>query len=401
MSEFLINDLSESSICIGCGLCESVFGNEFVKITEDSAGFFVAKQSKRLDANQIKKLKKWCPAIRVENPVAGTREDSLIWGNYESIASGYATNPEMRFKGSSGGALSAVLSYLINSMKYEGVVQIGRAVNEATRNSNFFSTSDDMLLRNAGSRYSPSSPLIDITRIIDNHKKIVVVGRPCDISALRQYLNSIPKCDLDVVLISFLCAGTPSLKGTEKILSMFNLNKSDVVEFRYRGEGWPGMSYAIDKLGRKHSLSYEDSWGKVLNKHLQFRCKICPDGVGSSADITFGDAWDSDSGYPDFSEKEGQSLIISRTYLGKKIIESAAEFGAINLTKFDVGKLRTIQKYHLNKKGLVWSRLIAWRLLGKSYPKFTNFNLYKLSRMIPIKITISNMFGTLKRIVKI
>ena len=55
-------------------------------------------------------------------------------------------------------------------------------------------------------------------------------------------------------------------------------------------------------------MSYADSWGAHLSKHVQFRCKICPDAVGGVADIACADAWyGGDSGYPQFDEAAGRS----------------------------------------------------------------------------------------------
>lgn len=51
-------------------------------------------------------------------------------------------------------------------------------------------------------------------------------------------------------------------------------------------------------------MSYNESWGNILGKYLQKRCKICPDGIGEFADIVCADAWHGDkSGYPNFEEK--------------------------------------------------------------------------------------------------
>ena len=54
----------------------------------------------------------------------------------------------------------------------------------------------------------------------------------------------------------------------------------DLAAFRYRGDGWPGYATATRRDGSAERMSYNDSWGDILTRHVQFRCKICPDGVG-------------------------------------------------------------------------------------------------------------------------
>ena len=51
-------------------------------------------------------------------------------------------------------------------------------------------------------------------------------------------------------------------------------------------------------------MSYAQSWGEILTKHVQFRCKVCPDGSGGFADVACADAWYGDErGYPSFEEE--------------------------------------------------------------------------------------------------
>jgi coenzyme F420 hydrogenase subunit beta len=117
----------------------------------------------------------------------------------------------------------------------------------------------------------------------------------------------------------FFCGGVPSVKGTEKILERLDVPLSNVDSVKYRGNGWPGKATALLKDGTKRQMSYESAWGNILNKHLQFRWKICPDGIGEFADIVCGDAWyATESGKPDFSEHPGRSLVITRTESGKR-----------------------------------------------------------------------------------
>ena len=71
------------------------------------------------------------------------------------------------------------------------------------------------------------------------------------------------------------------------------------------------------KDGRVFDLTYDAAWysRNVPWKYdMQFRCKICPDGVGGAADVVCADAWECDeAGYPLFDERDGSSLILSRT----------------------------------------------------------------------------------------
>ena len=58
-----------------------------------------------------------------------------------------------------------------------------------------------------------------------------------------------------------------------------------------RGDGWPGSVTAVTASGKVAHMSYADSWGDILSHHVQFRCKVCPDGTGAFSDISCGTVW--------------------------------------------------------------------------------------------------------------
>ena len=167
----------------------------------------------------------------------------------------------------------------------------------------------------AGSRYAPVAPLAAIAAELDAGGRFAFVGKPCDVSALRQWAKHDPRIDVQVVvMLSFFCAGTPSQAGTDRIIKRLGANPDRLASFRYRGDGWPGYATAVEADGRTTRMSYAASWGEILSREVQYRCKICPDAVGGVADIAAADAWYGDEGgYPSFDEQEGRSLIVART----------------------------------------------------------------------------------------
>jgi coenzyme F420 hydrogenase subunit beta len=123
------------------------------------------------------------------------------------------------------------------------------------------------------------------------------VGKPCDVAALRGLARQDPRIDIQIpYMLSFFCAGVPSHRGAEQVLEQLNVDLAELASFRYRGNGWPGQATATKTDGTMASMSYEQSWGDILARHVQLRCRICPDGVGSFADVACADAWETDEG---------------------------------------------------------------------------------------------------------
>jgi coenzyme F420 hydrogenase subunit beta len=236
--------------------------------------------------------------------------------------------------------LSATLCFLIEANGVDGVVQIGASENNPICNETTISTSYAQIADAAGSRYAPSSPLASIETLRGNGKRYAFVGKPCDIAALRALIELDPEYkDTFPYLLSFFCAGVPSLKGGEEVVRQLGVDLRSVVSFRYRGNGWPGRATATLEDGGARSMSYHDSWGGILSNYVQHRCKICVDGTGDAADIVFADAWESDErGYPIFEERDGKSLILVRTPKGQEVLDGALGGRKIVAEPFDIGE---------------------------------------------------------------
>jgi len=201
--------------------------------------------------------------------------------------------------------------------------------------------------------------------------------------------------------LSFMCAGVPSLEGTKKIVKDFGLKEADVSSLRYRGEGWPGNFTVVNTKAEKFEMSYNDSWGNVLNRYLQFRCKICADGTGEFADITCADAWESsENGYPSFEEREGKSLIITRSKQGDYLLNSAVNEGDIKLSKDEIlpEHIAAMQPYQRIRKENILARIIPLFLLRISYPAYNYYLLFRVSLKANFFKLGYNSLGMFKRV---
>jgi coenzyme F420 hydrogenase subunit beta len=282
----------------------------------------------------------------------------------------------------------------------DAVLHIGVSDADPLTNEYRISTTPEQVAANAGSRYAPAAPLLGLKEALARHAKIAVIGKPCDIVAVRK----LAKVDTQVkqgvaYCLSFMCAGVPSIKGTHAVIKALNAKVEEVVEFRYRGNGWPGLATARTQDGRTSSMTYDDSWGKILNKHLQFRCKVCFDGTGEFADITCADAWHGDAkGYPSFSERDGRSLIITRTERGREALQHALRNGAVSESPLPIEDLSAIQPYQRDRKSFALSRLLALAAARRSLPKYSIIAMLRLATRASIVKSARNFAGTLKRI---
>lgn len=361
-------------------------------------------QNGPVDAGLNARIEKVCIGLgqKIAEEAYQGNPDEFIWGPYHAIHTGWAKDEALRHRASSGGALSAVLVHLLDSGAVTGVVQTMANPDDPMGNAPVISRSRDEILHAAGSRYAPSSPLAGIGPLLDAEEQLAFVGKPCDVAALRALARIDPRVDqVFPVMLSFFCAGVPSLEGAAGILKALEVERDTLATFRYRGQGWPGRATATLKDGSERSMSYFESWGKILSRHVQHRCKLCADGAGAQADIVCADAWKADeNGYPLFEEEDGVSLVVARTARGVQHITEAETAGHLALRGFDLPDLRGIQKGQLWRRRLLTARITALRLLGKPAPRYVGLRLREVAKLSGWGEWLKNFSGMIKRVLR-
>lgn len=394
----LLKRIVEGGLCSGCGACATI-APQAISMELVDPGFLRPDQSANLSPDQEARITEVCPGTGLTQDPAG-RFDHLLWGPIVGLRSGHATEPLLRRKASSGGALSGILMHLLKTGAIDAVLQTAAAPHLPIGNTTVLSTNSEEIVRAAGSRYAPSAPLAGLEQRLASSSRFAFVGKPCDVAALR----AMEKFDRRIaeripVMLSFFCAGVPSLSGARHILEEMGVDESEVVAFRYRGNGWPGFAAAKLKDGSSRYMSYADSWGQILTKYVQWRCRICPDGTGGFADIVCADAWEADErGYPSFEERDGVSLIVSRTQKGEEIVQAAMAESRIVAEPFAVEAIRAIQPGQSQRRQSTLPRILALRIMGQPTPTYRGFHLIQNTGRAGLWATIKTFLGTVRRI---
>lgn len=396
-----LQEVLNNNLCVGCGLCQSIFGPEKVLMGYNDEGFLRPNSNVPLSESEEDLFAKICPGVQIQH--LNTKRHDIFLGPYRKIDIGYSTDDAIRYNGSSGGVITGLAAFLLEEGKVDCVLQIGPSSKNPVRNTSKLSYNREELIGNAGSRYAPSATLMELKEILlqKNLKRIAVIGKPCDIVGVRNFIRNNAEANKKInYLLSFMCAGLPSINGTLNIINSFGLEEKDVTNLKYRGEGWPGYFKIRDRNNNDYKKSYNESWGNELNRHLQFRCKICPDGTGEFADITCADAWESsEGGYPSFNEKPGQSLIVSRTDVGEQLLQEAVakKYIILSSSSVSIAAVKKMQPYQVNRKQNLLARLLALKLLRRKTHAYNRRVLFRAClKENPLRLA-KNFIGTIKR----
>lgn len=399
-----IETITANGMCSGCGLCAGI-GDRAAPalVMRDTPEGYRRPARLRPDTEAERELiAAVCPGANIVHEKTELEAPyHPVWGPLIAARLGWSSDPALRRNASSGGGLSAILTHLLASGEIDYVVQTAVSDHSPVRNALKISTGRDDVFHAAGSRYAPSSPLENIGERLSAPGRFAFVGKPCDVAGLRQLARRDPRVNAKVpYMLAFMCAGVPSYRGTSAVLKAMGIeDESAVVAFRFRGDGWPGFATAELADGRKFTMDYNTSWGTILNRHLQFRCKICPDGIGEFADIVCADGWHVDqTGEPLFEESDGRSLVLTRTPKGEALLSRAVMAKAIMTEPIDVDAIRHMQPFQARRKGLIPARLAAMAFTGKKRPTYRGLSIGVNGLRAGPEGNIRNFLGTLRRL---
>lgn len=385
-----------TDFCSGCGLCHSVAG---VSFTLDEKGYYVPE----LKQDQEWFCSKVCPA---SGYALKNYQDGSIWGAHILSTLGWSADPIIRKGSSSGGVLTTLCVYLLENGLVDGIIQTRQSLTDIRKTETVLSKTKEEVLSCMGSRYTTSSPLANLDSLIRGGGKYAFVGKPCDVSSLRIYIDEIkPELKKTIIyLFSFFCAGQPSLLANNKLVkALGGVKLSECVDLQYRGNGWPGFATLTMKDGSKKQMDYETSWMKILGRDVRNICRVCADGTGELADISCGDAWYlGDNNKPDFSEHPGRNVIFVRTEAGNALLNKAVEDGCIEVVAFEPDRdgLRKIQPYHYTRKASLLVYRNAFRICGRVYPLYDTNKMQQFGKSFPFKQKVLRFGGTIQRIIK-
>ena len=396
----------EDGMCIGCGLCQSVAGPDRVRMQLVANGCERPVATGNLDHETVDRIYDVCPGTRLEGLPErliseGTRHD-LIWGAYRRMVEAHATDPKIRHLGSTGGVLTALGLYLIETGEVPVILHATAGGNDPTFGQAHISRTRTDVLAGAGSRYGPTAPLVAIHEQLDRDEPFVFVGKPCDVAALRNLARLDERVDrLCRYMLVMVCGGFMPPDGMGKFLAREEIDGSAITSFRYRGHGCPGPTRVETSDGQAQEFTYTQLWGTDETQWmLPFRCKVCPDGIGEAADIAAADNWPGGSPNPETEHLDpGTNAVVIRTEAGMRLAEAAEKAGYLTLTRdVDPRHMDDVQPHQRNKKLVVRARWDGLAAEERTVPRSARLRLDALGAELDPAFYAQQRDGTRQRI---
>ena len=400
-----LSDITENGLCIGCGICQSIAGNENISISMTEKGRLEPKENKPLNNEIFDKIKKTCPGVIVEGlpeeAIDNKSKYDLVWGYYLSLFYAWSTDKDIRFKSSTGGLLNGLSLYLLETNKVKFILHTGTDPKKPMRSVSRYSYNKQELLNSGScSRYGPSSPLDKFNEALNKNEPFAFVGKPCDISAIRQ----LSKIDGRVnesckYLLTLVCGGFGEFTKSQDFIDSFNVKEEELSIFRYRGYGNPGKMYIKTNSGEEHDKEYNSFWGEESTWRVPFRCKICPDAIGDSSDLAALDTW---PGGSPVGEDEGFNAAIIRTKKGYDLVHDARDAGYIKIgNHLKIEDINNFQPHQVSKKKAVYARHQGMKNVNRPTLNTKNLRIKELYDLNTKEFNENEAKGISSRLTKI
>ena len=286
-------DICPTTDCTGCSACFSICPRHAVTLIPDQEGFLHPQidQDLCIDCDLCRKA---CPARQTPS-----RKDRLP---EELFFAAYHRDEDIRMASSSGGAFSALASWML---KQGGYVCAASYDDDFKGVHHVIIRSEEELPRLRTSKYTQSRTgtcFRDILRLLKQGEKVLFAGTPCQTAGLHLFLRK----EYDKLLtVDIVCHGVPSpVIFADYISYLERKYKSPVKNYNFRDKKWSWYHFNTKAEFKNRKAVYRGTWEEdtFMRGFLRESCYTCKYSKHERyADITLSDFWGydaSDGGFP-------------------------------------------------------------------------------------------------------
>lgn len=390
--------INDKTKCCGCCACVDVCPQKAIVLKTDIEGFWYPEVdlAKCVDCGLCDKI---CPELHI---------NELKKNDYPQPAHTIAAinkNMSVRWDSTSGGIFSA----LADAMYEQGGYVSGAIYNDDFSVRNYISNNPDDLVKLRSSKYLQSKAeglYREIRNFLKNGEKVLACGTPCQMAALRSFLQ---KDYENLIIVDFICRGVNSPKVYRKYL--------DSLERRYGGKvvyvkaknkelGWRNLTRKVvfDNGKTYYGVSMQDDFrrGYHTNVYCRPSCYVCQyKGFPRIADITIGDCWGIENIDKNLDNNVGTSVILLNSKKGEKYfdgIKDRLEYKETDLQKILPGNPALISPLStsiINRKQFFEDLDIGIfeDVVKKYFPRKDEYSRISIKRRIKFWYIIYRKFG--------
>lgn len=326
-----LSSFESKSKCCGCRACEGICPVGAISMHEDIEGFVYPYLDMQIciDCDLCEKV---CPFINSKKNLQSKHAEAC-----------YSKDEVIRYNASSGGIFELLARDVIDD---NGVV-FGAAFDKQLTLKHIYADNLLDLKKLCKSKYiqsDTSGTFANVKKfLLEDRKKVLFVGTPCQVSGLNNYLG---KPFDQLLTVDFICHGVPSGKmfksykeaeerrrGGEMVNFSFRIKDSKVKHIH-------GYSYLINKDGKLkeyRGMFFDNPFYFGFKKYLTLRpsCYSCPYCTPERvSDITLADFWGIEDYVSHINFNKGVSMVLVNSNNGQFAVDKLS--GRIDSYQFGI-----------------------------------------------------------------
>ena len=313
-------EIIERDKCSGCEMCYNICSKNAIMMEKDEEGF------RYPSVDSFKCIK--CGLCQKKCPINNRDSIKITTHNIKTYAVTIKEHAKL-MQSSSGGMATAMYEQMLEK---NGCI-CGVAYNKKYNDVCYcISEQYEMLQKFKGSKYIQAEKGFIFRRIKEemdrNNKLVLFIGLPCEVAAVKSYLNGDSE---KLITCELICHGVTSNTVLEQMVDRLEKKyRSQIKSFTFRNKGkyhnegtWKNPKIkAVFENGKTYieSLGYSDV-GNAFNGMARYSCYNCAfKGDNRVADISIGDFWGLDE-TSDKYNSNGVSIVIANTQKGLKFVQ--------------------------------------------------------------------------------
>ncbi len=308
--------ITDKTNCCGCQACANSCPKGCISMQADEEGFLYPYVDKQQCVN-CGICEKVCPILNKPQTFVGI----------ETYAAKHR-NKDVKLRSSSGGVFTALAEVIL---KEKGVV-FGASFDRDWNVVHTYVDTPQELDKLRRSKYVQSNigkTYQQAKNFLDQGRKVLFTGTPCQIAGLRNYLG---KEYENLLTAELFCHGVPSPGVWQKFLrENFDVSLIQDINFRTKQIGWnrPYLSFLLLPHGAAHVYGMKRTLLEIFINKLKIKtsvlsnsffkaflrdlisrpiCHVCPFRTARFADFCIGDLW---GVWPDIITQEDETLGVS------------------------------------------------------------------------------------------
>lgn len=275
---------------------------------------------------------KVCPSVGGQ--MLYNRHDNPFVGPILNTYIGHSTNSNVYANAQSGGASTAIISYLFDAGLIDGAILCRMSYGVTPTVEGVLVENVDEIMSCQKSCYTPVD-LLSALKNSESKKSLAIVGLPCHIEGSILLSQHIKRFDNIKYRIGLVCDRT-LCSTIMDVMKSYTVYDDIMIHWRCKDakDGQKQYSYSnapvmIKSANGEKTVLPRDH--RIVLKELftQPRCRVCYDKINTHADIVLGDPWNISG----MNSVRGDSVVVVRSETGQEIIDKMIKGSYMTLKK--------------------------------------------------------------------